>query len=366
MVVVLYGHSLEILFLERPDGAFEAPAFVQYKVLASFVMALFFLLSGASAANLAGKGWRSVVRTSLYLVVIAYLVHALGLFALAIQAFLDGGEAPARWLVDAVDSTLKGRDFSTIVVWFLVSLAAVRLIVYGLLATLPARLAHAAVGFIALASLATPWLPNVMMAKTWPVGVAFFALGMVLAPRLKHRGWVAGLVLAPALVWLALHNNGCAFDPVAMCPAHGLPDEAVVWLHIGQTGFMPLFFLTALLGCIVVLAVAHALVLAGATLSGPARLLGWIGRHTLELLVLNGFILVLVQPALKTFPMPDASLWLYPLLVVAVVGLHLLALKLLARPLAALQRLAFRLSDLVMELGIARAPAIAWRAASRR
>ncbi len=339
MAIVLYGHALEVLFLERPDATVFESAFLQYKVLAAFAMPLFFLVSGAGAAKLAGKGWRNVLKTSLFLLVLAYCVHALGLLALAAQQGLGGGP-DIDLLRYGIESSLKGRDFSTVVVWFLVSLAFVRLIAFAIFRLAPPRLAWAIVAAIGLASLVVPYLPHAFMLRTWFAGTMFFALGMGMAGRFGQASpWLA-FALAPVVAWLALANRGCDYDPLSVCPQVQLGGESVVWLHAGEVGFIPLFYLTAMLGCALALCVSRAL---ATSVIGPP--LARIGRKTLELLVINGFVLVFLQPALKHIPLGQAGLWLYPLLLAGVLALHLVLLRLFQSPLSGLQRLASRLAD---------------------
>ncbi|WNJ89195.1 acyltransferase family protein [Bosea sp. 685] len=353
MVIVLYGHALEIFFLRRPDGVFLHEAFVQYKVLASFVMPLFFLVSGAAAAKLPAKGWRNVVKTSLYLILLAYLVHMLGLIGLAADALLGGEGNLLEIGRSGFEAMLKGRNFSTIVVWFLVSLALVRLIAYAVFSRFP-RAIYAVIALAALASLLVPVLPNAFLMKSWFTGLVFFALGMALAGQLKRPAWLAVLPLAPLLAWLALANRGCVFDPVRLCPPPNLPAEAVVWMHNGETGFLPLFYAAGLLGCALALALVQLLVRftprgGGVTpLFGVTSLLAGIGRRSLDLLVINGFVLVFLQPELKAISLPEIEPWFFPVLLFVVVALHLALLRLLKRPLSALQRLASRGADLAV------------------
>lgn len=344
MVIVLYGHALEVLFLERPDAGLLEPAFLQYKVLAAFAMPLFFLVSGAGSARLAGKGWRNVLKTSLFLLALAYSVHALGFVGLAAQQGL--GLGPDLDLVRyGVESSLKGRNFSTIVVWFLVSLAFVRMIAFAIFRFAAPRHAWAIVAAIGLASLLVPHLPHVFMLRTWFAGTVFFALGMGFAGQLRRIAPWPALCLAPIVTWLALANLGCDYDPFSACPQVQLGSESVVWLHAGEVGFIPLFYATAALGCLLALCLARRV---ATTRLGPA--LARIGRKTLELLVINGFVLVFLQPALKHIPLGEPGLWIYPLLLAGVLALHLLLLSLLQAPLSALQRLASRLADRLMDV----------------
>ncbi len=344
MVIVLYGHALEVLFLERPDAVVLAPAFLQYKVLAAFAMPLFFLVSGAGASRLASKGWRNMLKTSLFLLALAYSVHALGLLALAARHGLGGG-ADVDLLRYGFESTLKGRDFSTVVVWFLVALAFVRLIAFAVFRHAPPRLAWAIVAALGLASLLAPYLPQAFMLRTWFAGTVFFALGMVFAGHVRTVPLWLAPVLGPAVAWLALANRGCAYDPLSACPQWQLKTESVVWLHAGEVGFIPLFYVTAALGCILALCIARAL--ANSVIGPP---LARIGRKTLELLVINGFVLVFLQPALQRIPLGEAGFWLYPLLLAGVIALHLLLLRLLQLPLSALQRFASRVAERLIGL----------------
>ena len=348
MVVVLYGHALEVFFLDLPDAAVAEAAFVQYKVLAAFAMPLFFLISGAGAARLPERGWRSALRTSLYLVILAYLVHGLGLLVMTAETASGHGQAAGELAVYALESTLKAREFSTLVVWFLVSLAIVRLLAFALFAYLPRRLALAMLGAAAVASLLTPVLPQAFMLKTWAPGIVFFGVGLALSGALKRLDWWPALLLAPVMAALALSNRGCAFDLLESCPHPALMGDTAVWLHIGQIGFPPLFFLTGLLGCAVAMAFARALLLPALAPLRIARLLGRIGTRSLDLLVINGFVLVFLQPRIGRFTPAEPELWVYPLLLVAVVGMHQLALRLLARPLAALNRLALLIAGRLM------------------
>lgn len=332
------------MFLERPDESVLEAAFLQYKVLAAFAMPLFFLVSGAGAAKLAGKGWRNVLKTSLFLLALAYLVHALGLLGLAAQQGLGFGPG-IDLLRYGLESSLKGRDFSTVVVWFLVSLAFVRLIAFGVFRLAPRRVAWAIIVAIGLASLVVPHLPHLFMLRTWFAGTVFFALGMGLGGRFGQvPPWLA-FALAPVVIWLALANRGCAYDPLPACPQWQLRAESVVWLHAGEVGFIPLFYLTAMLGCVLALCAARAL--ASSAIGQP---LARIGRKTLELLIINGFVLVFLHPVLQHVPLGEGGSWLYPLLLAGVLALHLLLLRLLQRPLSALQRFASRLADRLIGL----------------
>jgi fucose 4-O-acetylase-like acetyltransferase len=344
MVIVLYGHALEVLFLERPDAVVLAPAFQQYKVLAAFAMPLFFLVSGAGAAKLASKGWRNVLKTSLFLLVLAYSVHALGLLALAARQGLGFGPE-IDLLRYGLESSLKGRDFSTVVVWFLVALAFVRLIAFAVFRHAPPRIAWTIVAALGLASLLVPYLPQAFMLRTWFAGTVFFALGMAFAGHLRAAPLWLALALGPAVAWLALANRGCAWDPLSACPQWQLKSDFVVWLHAGEVGFISLFYVTAALGCVLALCIARAL--AGSVIGPP---LARIGRKTLELLVINGFVLVFLQPALQHIPLGEAGFWLYPLLLAGVLALHLLLLRLLQWPLSALQRFASRVAERLIGL----------------
>jgi len=345
MLIVLYGHSLELFFLNRPDHQIGTAALVQYKVLASFVMPLFFLLSGCAATTLAKKNPIGVLRTSLFLGLLAYLAHALGLLGMVLNDAISGNADWASLASYALHSTLKGKDFSIIVVWFLVALAIVRLIVFALFRYLPLRIAWGTVALIGLTGFAVSLIPQVFSARSWAAGIVFFALGMALAPWLRRPVPLGLLALSPFVAALALANRGCVLDPVAACANPFAPIGPVVWLHEGMTGFLPLFYLTALLGCAVALALAEATGRVWSRWPGPVALLARIGNATLELLILNGIVLVFVQPLLKRWIPADPDPWLFVPLFLGVVGFHLVLLRYFALPLAQLQRLAYRIAD---------------------
>lgn len=349
MVVVLYGHALEVFFEQRPDGRFFEQAFVQYKASAGFAMAVFFMVSGAAAAGIAAKTWRNVLRTSLFLIALAYLVHFVGVLLNLAEVAVTGGDDFNRTVLYGLEAALKGRSFSTVVIWFLVSLAVVRLIVYALFKTLSPPQAFLAVIAIALSSVLVPFIPNAFMAKTWSIGVTFFALGMILAPhveRFKRLSALPLLLMLPVSLWLALQNNGCPYDLWAKCPIPQLGTETAVWVPIGEIGFIPLYWVTALTGSFGVLALAGVLMR-----TRLAGILAHIGSRTMGLLIINGFVLVFLQPWLKRIPLEHLPLVVFPALLVGVVMFHLMALRVLQRPLHALNKTAMQAADATLVLG---------------
>jgi hypothetical protein len=348
MVIVLYGHALEVFFEQRPDGRFFEQAFVQYKASAGFAMAVFFMVSGAAAAGICAKTWRSVVRTSLFLIALAYLVHFLGVFLHLAQSAVTGGDDFERVALYGLEAALKGRGFSTVVIWFLVSLAVVRLIVYALFKTLTRPQAFIAVIAIALSSVFVPYIPNAFMAKTWSIGVAFFALGMAVAPhvhRLTRTVALPLLLMLPLSLWLALQNRGCPYDLWASCPLPQLGNETAVWVPIGAIGFIPLYWAAALTGSIGVLSLAALLMR-----TKLAGILSYIGARTMGLLIINGFVLVFLQPWLKEIPLPRLPVAAFPVLLIGVVVFHLVALRALRRPLHALNKTAMQIADAALVL----------------
>lgn len=349
MVVVLYGHALEVFFEQRPDGRFFEQAFVQYKASAGFAMAVFFMVSGAAAAGIAAKTWRNVVRTSLFLIALAYLVHFLGVFLHLAESAATGGDDFERTALYGLEAALKGRGFSTVVIWFLVSLAVVRLIVYALFKTLSRPQAFIAVIAIALSSALVPYIPNAFMAKTWSIGITFFALGMAIAPhvdRLTRTVALPLLLMLPLSLWLALQNRGCPYDLRASCPLPQLGNETAVWVPIGEIGFIPLYWAAALTGSIGVLALAAVLMR-----TKLAGILSHIGSRTMGLLIINGFVLVFLQPWLKEIPLQHLPIAVFPVLLVGVITFHLMALRVLQRPLHALNKTAMHLADATLVLG---------------
>jgi uncharacterized membrane protein YcfT len=89
-------------------------------------------------------------------------------------------------------------------------------------------------------------------------------------------------------------NNGCLLSLPEKCSNIG--DQFGVLLALGQTGFFPYFLLSAALGCVAIFSIADAASRLPSRLEGG---LAYVGKHSLEILIANGFTLVFLQPQIQ-------------------------------------------------------------------
>ncbi|MBP2232991.1 acyltransferase [Azospirillum agricola] len=332
ILCVLYGHALEMTFLGRAQE--PGFAFAQWRFLYSFHMPLFFLVSGMLFRE---RRTRDAIANALLLLLIAAAVHALGWLG------TWGLGDPGATLDSLLFPLLNGYGFYTSVVWFLVALSFVQLAHHAMARSGPAG--RAAVAALLAASFVVAQMTGTyrfQMGALLP-GAVFYAIGHWLA-RSGHAGPPAGLrsFLIPAAIaatlLLAPLNNGCLLDPVARCGIPALNGGVAVWMAFGTIGFAPAFLVTALLGSLGVLWSAQTLAQRG---GGVATALSALGARTLDLLIVNGFVLQFVQPHLKRLIADGAPAWVGVAWALGLTMAQVLLLPLLGRatgPLIALAR----------------------------
>jgi fucose 4-O-acetylase-like acetyltransferase len=316
MALVIYGHLLEPIY---PDlnwkVRFESAA-AQWQVIYSFHMMLFFLVSGAVNRSLPKKAWPEVLRGSLRLLALAWVVHILGtIFGLIIDPILEG----YKWSVG--------------VLWFLTSLCFVQILAYLTLRRFPAL----AVVLVSMAATAvTPYLPEQYLLKTWMPGLAFFALGYLFSQWQVRWPFWAALPLLVATIILAPLNHGCSFSFAAVCGAQPFG----VRMFAGSYGFLPMFFLSSLAGSLTVVCLS-----AGLARFSASGLLAYMGRKSLELFIINGLVATFLFGFFWHFDWPQLTVLHYIGLFIAIVAAHLLALQILKLPLGWINAAALAISS---------------------
>lgn len=334
MMLVIYGHFLEPMYPAHGGRAIIQMAADQWQVIYSFHMMLFFLVSGAVNRNLTKKAFPDILRGSLRLLALAWVVHILGvLFPIAINLIGDlvpihtgiALETPhsLRGVAVAIfDPILEGYLWSVGVLWFLTSLCFVQILAYLSLRRFPAI----AVALVAMAATAiTIYLPEQYLMKTWLPGLAFFALGYQFSQmQIRWPVWAA-LPLIAALILIAPLNHGCSFSFTQNCGS--VPFS--VRMFQGSYGFLPVFFLSSLVGSLAVVCLSSGL--ARFSASG---LLAYMGRKSLELFFINGFVATFLFGFFWKMQWPHLTVLHYIGLFVAIVGAHLLALQVLGPVLA--------------------------------
>jgi fucose 4-O-acetylase-like acetyltransferase len=289
MALVIYGHILQIFFHKRPDGVFSQVAFLQWQAIYGFHMPLFFLISGAIKDQFEEKGWRDVILRSLFFILLAYLIDLVGLVSTVAIAPLTVPSVKDY----IVDHILRAETFTTVTPWYLVSFAIVRPFAFALTRISVPNLWALVLALSASFAAAYAFDQSFHWRSLAP-GVVFFMIGRWLAMReIVIDPWIGALCLAIAL-WLAHFNGGCTFPWETSCENTELPGYFCVLLIFGFLGSLPLFFVTAALGSFGVMSLSRWL--ASFKLSS---VFAFFGKNSLDLFLINGFVLVFINPILR-------------------------------------------------------------------
>jgi fucose 4-O-acetylase-like acetyltransferase len=319
MALVIYGHLLEPIYPAHNGRPVLESAAIQWQVIYSFHMMLFFFISGAVNRSLAKKAWPNILRGSLRLLALAWVVHIAGaLLAIALHPELRSSFGAAAWSI--VDPILEGYKWSVGVLWFLTSLCFVQILAYLTLRRFPAI----AVVIAAMAATAiTAYLPEQYMMRTWAPGLSFFALGFLFSQWQVRWPFWAALPLFVSLIFIAPLNHGCTFSFTQTCgnPQYG---PFGVQMFAGNYGFLPLFFLSSLIGSLTVVCLS-----AGFARLSASDLLAYMGRKSLELFFINGFVATFLRDYFWEMDWGQLTPLHYLGLFIGIVAAHLLALQVL-------------------------------------
>ncbi|GGZ37390.1 acyltransferase family protein [Asticcacaulis endophyticus] len=295
MLLVIFGHTLLIFFLARPDGGFDPHAFSAAQAIQSFHMPAFYFISGMAALRLHERNFYQTASQALTLIFFAYITH---LMAVPFVGAAHGDLLhPLNLIKLAVRPLVLGKDFALMVPWFLISLAIVQCLAWIYLRGSAIVKISMIIGLAAIFIADANGLKVIFMDNTWGIGLFFFLVGRAfsgvkkpaITPRLAA---VAASVTIGLVTILHPLNKGCPLDPISNCNQSTYPSFGVN-IVAGQVGFLPLFLVTAFLG------IASLILLAQAVKPFRASvLLVWIGQNTLSLLILNGAFLVLATPVL--------------------------------------------------------------------
>jgi fucose 4-O-acetylase-like acetyltransferase len=337
MVLVIYGHLLEPIYQDLNWKVRFESAAGQWQVIYSFHMMVFFLISGAVNRNLPKKAWPEVLRGSLRLLALAWVVHIIGTLGnLALQPELRSSAWNVAYAF--VDPIVEGYLWSVGVLWFLTSLCFVQILAYFTLRRFPAL----AVVLVAMAATAvTPYLPEQYLLKTWLPGLSFFALGYLLSQWQVRWPFWAALPLLAVTILLAPLNHGCSFSFTNACGT--VPFG--VRMFAGSFGFLPMFFLSSLAGSLTVVCLS-----AGLARISASRLLAYMGRKSLDLFIINGFVATFLFGTFWHIPWPQLTVFHYIGLFIAIVAAHLLALQILKPVLGRIDAAAVAISNYLTRL----------------
>lgn len=350
MALVIYGHFLEPIYPAREDigRAFNQLAFSQWQVIYSFHMMLFFLVSGAVNKNLPKKEWPDVLRGSLRLLALAWVVHLLGVIV-----DVSTGNMPATaWeaLRIAFVPIMEGTSWSIGVLWFLTSLCFVQLLAYFLLRHLSA-IAVIAGAMVATAVVVYFDASNYYLFRTWMPGLSFFALGYLFAQwQIRWPVWPC-IFLFAAVILLAPLNNGCAYTINSACDIFE-DGPFGVRMFGGSYGFLPWFFVTTLVGSIAVVCLS-----AGLARYKSSAVLAYMGKNSLDLFIINGFFIAFLSSHIGRIDWSHFNPIYLAAIGVGLIATHLLLQRILRRMLGGIDTLALRIASAITALIDRRTPA---------
>jgi fucose 4-O-acetylase-like acetyltransferase len=338
MILVIYGHLLEPMYPAHNGRPLIEAAADQWQVIYSFHMMLFFLVSGAVNKSLPKKAWPDVLRASLRLLALAWTVHVLGwAFGLIVNPEMRASLGGAAW--NLFDPILEGYKWSVGVLWFLTSLCYVQILAYWSLRRFPAL----AVLAVAVAATAiTSYLPEQYLMKTWAPGLSFFALGYLLSQWQVRWPFWAAIPLIAAIIFIAPLNHGCPFSYAQSCGSNPFS----VRMFMGSYGFLPVFFLSSLVGSLAVVCLSAGL----AKLGAASELLAYMGRKSLELFFINGFVATFLFGFFWQMEWPHLTVFHYIGLFIGIVAAHLLALLILRPVLAWINEAGLAIASLLTRL----------------
>ncbi len=320
---VFHIHALYALLERQGNADVAGLAWLQVKVLAPHIV-LYFALSGMTSTALADKPLALVAKRSLMLMLVAVLSHIIG--ELLQFALWKPWESARDALTDMALPIVLGTDHANSIAWFFVVLAIVRMLAFLMSSNM--RAFAIAIAFAATAVAASMTLnlhDNLYEWRNWPAALLMFMLGTRIAQDWRVPHW-AGLPATIAGLALPLFNRPTLWTN-GLCL--GCDPQFVAQPMVGSFGFMPLYLVQELLALLALLWLAR---LAAMTPIGSA--LSWVGRRSIQLLVLHGWV-ILSAYAVTAFVAPLlTSAWIFLAVFAGNTLLHVVLYKLFEKPLA--------------------------------
>ncbi|MGA8171566.1 MAG: acyltransferase family protein [Methylocystis sp.] len=294
IILVILAHGLEMSFNSQSDNHVSSDAFYAWRSIYSFHMPLFYFLSGV-VVDKTKSDYIRVIKRCVYLILLALTFHA-AISVLHIPYLsVIGYPSPLQAnIAHILRPFVKGDGFDPFIVWFLVSISFVQLGAFIMYSN--NAFGKALVWVVIIYSIMCTLYdaPNFWQIRSFAPGLMFFVFGM------HYRQTQSRYVLAYAVIYGCLCvltgplNHGCVLSFSSVCP-DTLYGNFAVWLIIGKIGYAPLFIFTAITG---VLAVHGFAQFAAWNISYPAPVLSWVGRNSLELMLVNGVFIDFINPHL--------------------------------------------------------------------
>jgi fucose 4-O-acetylase-like acetyltransferase len=306
MLLVVYGHSLEVFSSGFGPAAYEA-----HRMIYSFHMPAFYFVSGMAARNIKSDNLRKTLSSALALVIMADITHLIVAPLYAARSHFEG--LPANLIAQRVFyPILAGYGFILVLNWFLVSLAFGKVLAWIYLRGGSFLKVSIWIASIFIYLFADRFEFRFFEIQTWTVAFAFILLGneairfdSFLRAISRRSRFALMLITCAGFFYSYRLNGGCPFNPLRTCNVDTQYREFGVEVIYGHLGFIPLFILSALLG--IAMLVFFALTIEK---SPVAAAIAWIGRNTLALMILNGFARAFILPLLVWFfPAFSSLLW---------------------------------------------------------
>lgn len=318
LIGILYIHALIAFASTRADPAGATASFVQIKLLAPHV-SVFFFLSGMGARNLGKRSFPSVVTQSLMLLLLASVSHAVGYW---IGPFIQN---PPQYWGGAVYGFAKplvyATGYCTFIGWFFVVLAFARMLAYAFERSWVWFAGGVALfGLLVLASQTLRVPDNLYEWRNVPAATLFFLIGMRIPKswRVPDALGAAALVTTLTLAWFnrpGLLSAGPCLDCDIMFVSQPM---------VGQFGSLPVFVVQEVAFLIFILWAGQL----GLRL-GLSRLPRYFGRHSVQLLLLHGWVMAALFPFVTPLLPQRESIWLMVAILILNPLLHAGLLRLL-------------------------------------
>lgn len=347
--LVIIGHALEMFFNQEMGESvgFSQGSYEVWRAIYAFHMPAFYFISGMVLTNVGERPVAKAISDSLSLLLVALATHLVGVVIAVILANPRYGsiEGLIRPFITG------GQGLSLRITWFLVSLAVVQLFALFILRNGIVRQTIAVAIMLAMYVVATRYDIRWFFGQTIAAGTVFYIVGhlagrwLATQPLSKIAAGGVGVVAVAAFLITYGLNGGCLFNPFNSCNMLGRPEFAVIFVN-GLFGFLPLFLFSALAGILTLLCLATL-----AAAMPASAFLGWLGRNSLALLVLNGVFFTYFEPKLagKLGALSDYSL----LVAMLVLALHLALLPVVGPAVDAIRRACSKLSAWVVGLATA-------------
>jgi fucose 4-O-acetylase-like acetyltransferase len=264
-------------------------------------MPLFFIISGMVFRP---GNWNDTAIKSLSIIIIADLVHCIGCFTNYLL-----GNTPT--ITSLIKPLVTEASFSILPMWFLISLSLVHITHQSFYnGNIKTKLTVILI-ISALFVFSEKTNHNIYQISTILPGFLFYTFGYWLTRTTRKKMHSRSLLIRITTIImiflftsiLATLNRGCTLNPAEYC--NNWSGKFIVLMVSGKIGFIPIFIINALLGSIAVLFVADTIALKQNFLS---RTLSLIGNATLDLLIVNGFVITFIQPELLFLNKANSSL----------------------------------------------------------